>query len=224
MAIQSAAAPAQTRAPSETPSLLDLRYRALVGEEAWARLPATVQKRFSKSVQPGSMTLYRGQVTDTQLSWAGRALAYLVMPLGSPLPTARNATGPALVAVTNDPNLGGQRWTRIYERPGRRPQMIQSTKRFRGATGLEEYVGLGLSMQLNLSVYDTGVLEFHSSQYLFQAGPIRIAVPDAIAPGKMTITHEQLSDGSFVFGLSLRHRWLGKLIEQRAVFRDVDPI
>lgn len=212
----------QTQTSNETASLLDLRYRALLGDEAWGRLPPPVQRRFSKKVRPGGMTLYRGTVTDTKLSWAGRLLAFLTIPLGSPLPSARNSSGPALVAVTDDQNLGGQRWTRIYDRAGRRPQMIQSTKRFRGQTGLEEYVGLGLSMQLALRVSQTGVLEFHSARYLVQAGPIRFAIPNALAPGKMTITHEHLEDGSFAFNLSLRHPWLGELISQRAIFRDVD--
>ncbi len=66
------------------------------------------------------------------------------------------ATGPALVAVVEDERLGGQSWTRLYARPGRFPQTIHSAKRFRGPTGLEEYVGYGIGMALRVTVEDGG--------------------------------------------------------------------
>ena len=57
-------------------------------------------------------------VVATELSRAGRVLAFLARAIGSPLPLTDGATGPALVVVTEDARLGGQSWLRIYARPG----------------------------------------------------------------------------------------------------------
>ena len=54
--------------------------------------------------------------------------------------------------------------------------MIQSTKRFRGETGLEEHVGAGIAMQLKVSVED-GALVFRSGRYVFEFGPLRLKLP-----------------------------------------------
>ena len=99
--------------------LADLRFRTLVGEAAWARLPEAVCRRFSKCLPPEDAVFYRGKVVATELSRAGWLLAFLARAIGSPLPLTDGATGPALVVVTEDACLGGQSWTRIYTR--RRP-------------------------------------------------------------------------------------------------------
>src|SRR6266478_1070183 len=57
-----------------------------------------------------------------------------------------------LVTVTEDAASGGQIWTRICARSNGFPQVIHSAKRFAGPTGLEEYVGYGVSMALRISV------------------------------------------------------------------------
>src|SRR5690606_25113468 len=99
--------------------LADTRFRTLVGEAAWAELPADVRRRFSKRLAPGESAVYRGAVTATELSRAGRVLSFLARAIGAPLPLDNGATGPALVLVMEDEKLGGQSWTRIYARPGR---------------------------------------------------------------------------------------------------------
>ena len=91
--------------------LVDLRFRALVGEEAWARLPEAVRRRFSKRLGPGEAIVYQGHVTATELSRAGRVLAFLARAIGGPLPLTNGATGAAVVIVTEDAALGGQSWT-----------------------------------------------------------------------------------------------------------------
>ena len=105
---------------TETAEVADARFRALLGEDAWARLPEPVRKRFSKRLKGNEVALYRGEVVLTKLSWAGRLLSFLTRVIGAPLPTANGATGAAVVAVTEDAALGGQRWVRLYDRPGRR--------------------------------------------------------------------------------------------------------
>lgn len=217
----------QQRAQSPIPGLVsgdvtDESFRSLLGDQAWSRLPEAVRQRFSRHLAPGEVELYRGTVVATELSRLGRALSLLARVIGSPLPTANGAVGPAVVAVTEDPALNGRRWLRIYERPGRKPQMIQSTKRFRGTTGLEEYVGAGLSMQLQVSEQD-GALVFRSCRYLFEMGPLRLLIPRMLSPGAMTIVHRQEDDGRFSFRLTLDHPRFGRLLYQLAYFHDVEP-
>jgi hypothetical protein len=146
------------------PSIEDIRFRTLLGEAAWMQLPDAVRKRFSKCLAPGDIIVYRGEVLATKLSRAGRVLSFLARAIGAPLPLTDGATGPALVVVSEDAHLGGQCWLRIYNRPGRFPQAIHSAKRFRGATGLEEYVGYGIGMALRVTVED-GALLFRSAGY-----------------------------------------------------------
>jgi hypothetical protein len=44
-------------------ALCDLRFRALLGASAWARLPAAVRARFSKRLQPSLAITYAGRIT-----------------------------------------------------------------------------------------------------------------------------------------------------------------
>ena len=59
---------------------------------------------------------------------------------------------PSVVTVTEDMATGGQIWTRLYARRNGFPQIIHSSKRFSGPTGLEEYLGRGLSVALRVRV------------------------------------------------------------------------
>lgn len=198
----------------------DTRFRRLVGERQWAALPAAVRRRFSKLLASGETVLYRGEVVETQLSRAGRALSFLARLIGAPLPLTDGAVGPAIVAVTEDEALGGQSWTRLYARAGRAPQVIHSAKRFAGPTGLEEYVGYGIGMQLRASI-DEGALVFRSDRYFLMAGRRRWLIPRFLAPGAMEIVHRDEGKGTFTFRLTLTHPRVGRLVHQLARFNDV---
>lgn len=221
--VKSQASPGADSAPaSQRPSthlLADLRFRTLIGEVAWARLPEAVCRRFSKCLAPGEALIYRGEVVATELSRSGRILGLLARAIGSPLPLTDGATGPALVVVTEDERLGGQSWTRIYIRPGRRPQTVHSAKRFRGPTGLEEHVGYGIGMALAVGVEDAALV-FRSDHYFLTLGRWRMRLPRLLAPGEMCITHREEGGGSFSFRLTLKHPRLGCLVHQLAFFRD----
>jgi hypothetical protein len=206
-------------APLGPAAVGDLRFRTLIGEAAWAELPEAVRRRFCKCLAPDEMLIYRGRVVDTRLSRAGRVLSFLARAIGAPLPLTNGATGPALVVVTEDPRLGGQSWLRIYTRPGRFPQAINSTKRFRGATGLEEYVGCGIGMSLRVTV-EGGSLIFRSAGYFLELGRWRLPIPRAFDPGRMQIEHRDQGSGTFAFSLQLTHPLLGLLVHQVAIFRD----
>jgi hypothetical protein len=205
--------------PSVLAPIEDLRFRTLVGERAWGELPEAVRRRFSKCLGASDAVVYQGLVTATRLSPAGRALSFLARAIGSPLPLTDGATGPAVVIVTEDEGLGGQSWLRIYARPGRFPQAIHSAKRFGGPTGLEEYVGCGIGMALQVSVED-GALAFRSAGYFLQVARWRLPIPRPLHPGQMLIVHRDIGSESFEFSLSLTHRVFGRLVHQMAVFRD----
>ena len=199
--------------------LVDLRFRALVGEEGWSRLPSAVQRRFSKRLAAGAVALYCGAVIETRLSRLGKLLSFLARMIGAPLPLDDGMTGGATVAVMENPGLGGQSWTRTYARAGRFPQVIHSAKCFAGPTGLEERVGWGIGMSLAV-MEERGALVFRSVDYFFSIGRVRIAIPRLLSPGEMVVVHRDESEGTFLFMLALRHRRFGTLIEQTARLRD----
>ncbi len=211
----------QPRAPDA--EVRDLRFRALVGEEAWARLPEAVRKRFSKRLADGEAIVYQGRVVSTELSRRGRLLAFAARAIGGPLPREGTA-GAAVVVVTEDKGLGGQSWTRSYARPGRFPQVVHSAKRFCGPTGLEEYVGAGIGMTLKVTV-EEGALFFRSERYFVAVGGLRLNLPRWLSPGVMEIVHRDepglAGEGyAFSFSLALTHPRLGPLVSQLAYFGD----
>lgn len=199
--------------------VVDLRFRALVGEAGWSRLPAAVQRRFSKRLGPGHVLLYAGEVLETRLSRAGKLLSFLARAIGAPLPLDDGMTGGATVAVMENAGLGGQSWTRTYARAGRFPQVVHSAKCFAGPTGLEEHVGYGVGMSLTVAEAG-GALVFRSVRYFISLGRVRIALPRLLEPGAMEIVHRDEGDGAFLFTLALDHPRLGVLIRQTARFRD----
>lgn len=200
-------------------NVTDVRFRALLGEEAWARLPEAVRRRFSKRWKPGDMVVYQGHVVATELSHLGRALAFLTRAIGAPLPLRDGMTGPAVVAVSENAALGGQTWTRAYPRPGNFPQVIHSAKRFSGPTGLEEYVGYGFGMTLRVMEED-GALVFRSERYFFEIRSLRLQIPRFAEPGAMEIVHRDEGGGQFSFRLTLEHKLAGRLMHQLAYFHD----
>lgn len=203
----------------ERGGVVDLRFRALVGEAGWARLPSAVQRRFSKVIAPGAVLVYVGAVIETRLSRLGKLLAFAARVIGAPLPLDDGATGAATVAVMENPGLGGQSWTRTYARARRFPQVIHSAKCFAGPTGLEEHVGGGLGMSLAV-LEEGGALAFRSVGYFVMVRGVRIALPRLLAPGNVEVVHRDEGDRWFLFTLTLSHPRLGTLIRQTARFRD----
>ena len=199
--------------------LLDLRFRALLGEAGWNRLPQAVRERFSKRLRPGMAVTYVGEITESRRTRAGQALAQLCRPIGAPLPLYDDLGVAAVVTVTEDGRTGGQFWTRMYNQAHGFPQVIHSSKRFAGPTGLEEYLGWGFGIALTVSADETA-LHFHSGHYFLALGPARLRLPAWLAPGALTISHIDQGDGGFAFVLDLRHPLLGQMLRQVGVFRE----
>jgi len=203
-------------------SLGDLRFRALLSDADWMALPAAVRHRFSKRLTDGKTAIYVGEVLEAWMSWAGRLLAQGLRLIGGPLPTSRDTHTPCVVTVTEDCGSGGQIWTRLYARRRGFPQVIHSSKRFSGPTGIEEHVGYGVGMTLTVAVEDRALV-FRSGQYFLDLGRWRIVLPAWATPGALTVKHIEDTGGRFVFSLEIVHRRLGLLIRQLAMFHEATP-
>ena len=201
----------------------DSRFRALLGAVAWASLSPAVRARFARRAGPGQAITYVGTIVACHATMLGWLLAQLCRAIGAPLPLHRDIDVPAIVSVTEDAATGGQIWTRVYGRRDGFPQVIHSSKRFAGPTGLEEYLGRGVAIALTMRV-DAGALIFRSAHYVLCVGRWRLRLPWLLGPGALTITHADRGNGRFAFILSLRHPVLGRLLEQTGIYREyTDP-
>jgi hypothetical protein len=206
----------------ERPAAGDYRFRDLLGEAAWHRLPAAVRRRFGKRLSGGASVVYQGLVVSMRMNLAGAILAQLARLVGGPLPYDRSSLNqPAVVSVTEDIASDGQFWIRQYGRASGFPQMIYSSKRFEGPTGIEEYIGAGIGMALRVSALADGLI-FESDHYFLQAGQWRLRLPAWLRPGALTITHRDLGQDRFLFTLSLKSRVFGELVHQDALFHDME--
>ncbi len=199
--------------------LRDPRFRALLGAAEWGRLPRVVRERFSKRLRPGMAVTYVGEIIESRRNWAGALLAQLCRLIGAPLPLHDDLGVAAVVTVTEDGWAGGQFWTRMYNQARGFPQVIHSSKRFAGPTGLEEYLGGGFGIALRVSADETA-LHFHSHHYFLALGPVRVGLPAWLEPGALTISHVDQGDGDFAFVLDLRHPLLGELMRQVGLFHE----
>jgi len=202
----------------------DRRFRDLLGETAWASLPAAVRHRFGKRLKGGASVVYQGRVTAMRMNLTGCLLAQLARLIGAPLPYDRTCLHqPAVVSVTEDIAGDGQFWLRQYGRAAGFPQVIHSSKRFAGPTGIEEYIGAGVGIALKVRARGNG-LTFESDHYFLQVANLRLRLPRWLRPGALTIVHRDLGKARFLFSLSLKSRVFGELIHQDAVFQDSEEL
>jgi hypothetical protein len=209
----------QLQSGRDSQTLDDARFRALLGRDAWNRLPATVRARFAKCFVPGLSVTYAGTIAACRMTLPGRVLAQLCRFIGAPLPLGCDTGLAAIVSVTEDLESGGQVWTRMYARRRGFPQVIHSAKRFAGPTGLEEYLGCGFGIALKVDATDEGI-RFTSDHYFMALGQRHLRLPFWLEPGALQIDHTDMGHGCFAFTLSLRHRLLGELIHQLGHFHD----
>jgi len=212
----------------------DFRLRGLMPDSDWASLPLAIRRRFSKRLAAGQSIVYTGEILDSWMSRAGWCLAQAARLIGGPLPLARARAAPTHLAALHVPTVvtvtggdlgkgsGSQIWTRLYARRNGFPQVIHSSKRFAGPTGLEEYVGYGVGMALTVYVRDSALI-FRSKDYFLQLFGRRFVLPAWLTPGTLYVTHADLPDGKFSFTLQIFHPRLGLIIRQMAIFREVAP-
>jgi hypothetical protein len=197
----------------------DLRFRALLPDADWARLPPAIRRRFSKRLAAGGTAVYTGEVVEAWMSRAGWLLAQLLRLIGGPLPTGREVGVPAVVSVTEVAAGGGQVWTRVYGRRRAFPQVVHSRKLFRGPTGLEEHVRCGVGMTLTVTAEERALV-VRSDRYFVGLGGWRLILPAWATPGALTVKHIEETADRFTFSLEVVHPRLGVLIRQMAVFQD----
>lgn len=197
----------------------DHRYRRLLPRAAWDRLAPAIRQRFSGHLGDTVPIVYCGRIVSTRTSVIGWLLCQLCRLIGGPLPLHGDTGVPATVIVSRDAGGEGQCWTRIYQRHRGPPQVIVTAKVFAGPTGIEEHVGGGMIMALQIDATATE-LRFTSDHYAWQVGRWRLRLPRWLAPGRTIVTHSDLGDGRFAFDLTLTHAWLGELVHQRAEFSD----
>ena len=204
-------------AAARTP-VVDDRFRELLGEVGWQRLPPPVRERFGKRLKGGDSVAYQGIVKQMFMSRVGRIVAQACRLIGAPLPYDPDTIdAPSVVIVTEDTATNGQFWIRQYGRKNGFPQTVHSSKRFAGPTGLEEYIGYGIGMALNIEATETALL-FKSDHYFLTLLGWRIRLPNWLTPGRVTVGHHERGNGRFAFTLSLVHPRLGVLIHQKVVF------
>jgi hypothetical protein len=204
--------------PSARACAGETRFARLAGD-SWMLLPAPIRRRFSRHLADGERIVYLGEVAATRMTIVGRLIAQLARLVGAPLPLEAGGCVPVTVIVTGSERLCGQVWTRIYDRARSFPQVIQSVKRFGGATGLEEIVAGGVGMRLKLEVSD-GALVFRSAGYFIRCLGIQLSLPHWLTPGVIEVVHREESCGQFSFSLSVTHSWAGPVIDQIAFFRE----
>lgn len=197
----------------------DLRFRKLLSALSWAKLPAAVRARFSKRLSAGGTAVYVGTVTEVRISKLGCLLGQALRMIGAPLPLFRDVGVPTVVTVTEDVKTGGQIWSRMYCNRAGFPQVIHSAKQFSGPTGLEEFIGCGISMALNVEASEAG-LTFTSAGYFVKLAGWRLPLPRFLSPGRVTVKHTALDKGEFEFSLVVQHPLFGVLIQQAAVYHD----
>lgn len=201
---------------------LEGRFARLAGE-GWRELPAPIRHRFSRKLADGERIVYVGAVAHTTIHWLGRVFAELGRLIGAPLPLDSGQRMAATVIVSGCERMGGQVWTRIYERSGAFPQVIQSVKTFAGTTGLQEIVAHGVGMRLTLEV-ENRALVFHSAGYFLRIAGIEVSLPSWLMPGAIEVIHREESAGEFSFRLIVTHGLVGRIIDQIAFFREENPI
>ena len=196
------------------------RFQILVGDAAWAQLPAAVRARFSVDLAPGEAAAYLGEVASTRMTAFGWCTAQVARLVGAPLPLNATKHSAAAVIVTKEASSNVQFWTRVYHRAGQLPQVIRSAKHFSGPTGLEEIVRAGLGMTLRVSV-ERRALVFRSERYFCLLGRWRLWIPNVLTPGRIQVVHREERAGRFSFALTVTHVLFGETIHQVAFFRDV---
>jgi hypothetical protein len=171
-------------------ALCDLRFRTLLPDDDWKRLPPATRQRFSKRLADGRTAVYLGEVIEISFSRAGWWLAQIARLIGGPLPISTDTHVPSIVTVTEDAATSGQIWTRIYARRNGFPQVIHSSKRFAGPTGLEEYLGFGIGMGKRWMSWierdDLVRLIAHALAKPELSGPINATAPIPVTNRKFT--------------------------------------
>jgi Domain of unknown function (DUF4166) len=218
-AVVAALAPRAGAVAAPRPDARTPDFRALLGEPAWAELPAAVRARFDAASHAAPRE-YPGAM-DVRMNWLGWLFAQACRLVGPPLAPWPGEAVPVSVHVSRDPG-GGVRWERVYGYPGRAPLSIVSMKLAAPDGGLLEVTRTGVGMRLSVGV-EAGALVFRSLGYFWRIGPWLAPLPALLTPGRCTVVHRDLGAGRFHFSLSFRHPLAGETLVNAGDFADPPP-
>jgi hypothetical protein len=204
--------PSRRQPPSQQPD-----FRRLVGEAAWAALPARVRDRFGAH---RATRQYPG-VMDVRMNWLGWLFAHACRLIGTPLAPWPGAGVPVVVSVRPLPG-GAILWERAYAYPGRPSLAIASRKQAAPDGSPLEITRGGLGMRLDVTM-EAGALVFRSTAYFWRLGAFSLPIPLLLTPGRACVVHRDLGGGRFHFGLSFVHPLAGETFHNAGDFRDPIP-
>jgi len=205
--------------PAASPDLQpDPSFERLLGELAWRRLAPAIRERFRWKPVAGAEIRYVGEMAVVRSSRLGWALAQLCRLIGTPLAPHRGTHVSVRVMLSLDRDGSGVVWRRTYRFTGRRAVACVSIKKATDAEGLIECVGGSIGMWLRLSER-AGALHFRSTGYFWALGRWRLALPDWLTPGTLTVVHSDEGQGRFRFRISVVHPLIGETFFQDGVFQ-----
>lgn len=194
----------------------DPSFRRLIGMEAWRLLPECVRARFSVKPTPDGVIRFAGRMDVISATRPARFMAQLCRLIGGPLPWRVGRDIPA--SITLRTAGGGVAWERCYRFPDGRAVRARSVKIERNGE-LVERIGGGFEMRLRVSA-DTSAIHFDVTGYRFRLGPIAIAWPILLTPGRLRVSHSDIDGRNFRFTLVATHPLLGETVWQDGVFAE----
>lgn len=187
--------------------------RAVLGAEAWHRLPEAVRERFADAAGDA---LYTGAFEVVRASALGRVFAWLGTLFGTPVAPRGGQNVHARVHVR--PGVEGVTWLREYlwEDGGR--CLVRSTKVVGDDGQLVEKLPARLCMPL-ATHEEGGVVHFVSRGYYFDLGlGLKLWLPALLSPGVTHVEHVDLGHGWFRFTMIVTHPLFGELFFQTGRF------
>jgi hypothetical protein len=183
---------------------------AVLGAEAWLRLPEAVRERFSEADAN-----YAGAFEIVRAARLGKLFAWLGRFFGTPVAPRVGENVAALVRVR--PNAEGVAWLREYRWEDGRRDLVQSTKVVTPELTLIEKLPARLCMPLH-TYEEHGVVHFVSLGYFFDLWLLRLWLPDFLTPGITHVEHIDLGHGWFRFTMTVTHARFGEMFFQTGRF------
>ena len=192
--------------------------RAVLGQEAWLRLPEAVRERFADAHAEAT---YAGAFEIVRASRLGLAFAWLGRLVGTPVAPREGENVEARVRVR--PDGRGVAWLREYLWDDGRRDLVQSTKVVTPDLRLVEKLPARLCMPLD--TYEVnGVVHFVSKGYYFDlsfgviGAGLKVWLPNFFTPGVTHVEHIDLGHGWFRFTMTVTHPLFGEMFFQTGRF------
>lgn len=192
--------------------------RAVLGQDAWLRLPDAVRERFADAT---AAVTYAGAFEVVRASRLGMFFAWLGRLVGTPVAPREGEDVEARVFVR--PGERGVTWTREYRWDDGGCDRVQSTKVVTEDHQMIERLPARLCMPLRV-FEEGGVLHFVSLGYYFdlrfgESGlGLKLWLPPLFTPGVTHVEHIDLGHGWFRFTMSVDHPVFGEMFFQTGRF------